>query len=52
MVGIIKAIYILRYIHAEPLRRSVQLQLNQGEDRHTLDKWRFFTNRGDFRMST
>jgi TnpA family transposase len=23
-----------------------------GRDRHTLDKWRFFTNRGEFRMST
>jgi TnpA family transposase len=46
---IIKTIYILRYIHEEPLRRSVQLQLNRGEHRHTLAKWLFFANRGEFR---
>ena len=46
---IIKTIYILQYIHEEPLRRSVQLQLNRGEHRHTLAKWLFFANRGEFR---
>ncbi len=46
---IVKTIYILRYIHEEPLRRSVQLQLNRGEHRHTLAKWLFFANRGEFR---
>jgi len=46
---VIKTIYILRYIHEEPLRRSVQLQLNRGEHRHTLAKWLFFANRGEFR---
>lgn len=46
---IVKTIYILRYIHEEPLRRSVQLQLNRGEHRHTLAKWLFFASRGEFR---
>lgn len=46
---IIKTIYILRYIHEEELRRPVQLQLNRGENRHTLAKWICFANRGEFR---
>jgi len=46
---IIKTIYILRYIQAEDLRRSVQLQLNRGEHRHILARWLFFANRGEFR---
>ncbi len=46
---IVKTIYILRYIYAEDLRRRVQLQLNRGESSHTLARWWFFANRGEFR---
>lgn len=46
----IKTIYILRYIHDEPLRSRVQLQLNRGESRHDLvARCLFFANRGEFR---
>ena len=44
-----KTIHILRYIHEEPLRQAIQLQLNRGEFRHILAKWIFFANQGDFR---
>jgi TnpA family transposase len=47
--SLIKTIHILRYIHEEPLRHAVQLQLNRGEFRHILAKWLFFANQGDFR---
>jgi hypothetical protein len=46
---IIKTIYILRYIQDEKIRRVVQLQLNRGETRHSLTRWLFFANRGEFR---
>jgi TnpA family transposase len=46
---IIKTIYILRYIQDEKLRRAVQMQLNRGEARHSLARWLFFANRGEFR---
>jgi TnpA family transposase len=46
-----KSVHILRYIHDEPLRRAIQLQLNRGEFRHTLAKWLFFANHGAFRTS-
>ena len=46
---VVKSIYILRYIQDEKLRRAVQLQLNRGEARHTLARWLFFANRGEFR---
>jgi TnpA family transposase len=47
---VIKAIYILRYIHDEDLRSRVQLQLNRGESRHDLvARCLFFANRGEFR---
>ena len=46
---VIKTIFILRYIHEEPMRRRVQLQLNRGESRHHLASWLFFGNRGEFR---
>jgi TnpA family transposase len=46
---IVKTIYILRYIHEENLRRRVQLELNRGEARHSLARWLFFANRGEFR---
>ena len=42
-----KTIHILRYIHEEPLRQAIQLQLNRGEFRHILAKWLFFANQGD-----
>jgi len=45
-----KTVHILRYIHEEPLRRAIQLQLNRGEFRHTLAKWLFFANQGAFRL--
>jgi len=44
-----KTIHILRYIHEEPLRQAIQLQLNRGEFRHILAKWLFFANQGDLR---
>jgi TnpA family transposase len=44
-----KTTHILRYIHEEPLRRAIQLQLNRGEFRHTLAKWLFFADQGAFR---
>jgi TnpA family transposase len=44
-----KTIFILRYIADEPLRRTVQRQLNRGESRHALARWLFFANRGEFR---
>jgi TnpA family transposase len=44
-----KTIHILRYIHEEPLRQAIQLQLNRGEFRHILAKWIFFANQGDLR---
>lgn len=43
------SIFILRYIHEEPLRRRIQLQLNRGEARHEVARWLFFANRGEFR---
>ena len=47
---VIKTMYILRYIHDEPLRSRVQLQLNRGESRHDLvARCLFFANRGEFR---
>ena len=46
---LIKTIHVLRYIHEEPLRQAIQLQLNRGEFRHALAKWIFFANQGDFR---
>ena len=44
-----KTTHILRYIHEEPLRRAIQLQLNRGEFRHIIAKWLFFANHGIFR---
>lgn len=46
---LVKTIHVLRYIHEEPLRQAIQLQLNRGEFRHALAKWIFFANQGDFR---
>jgi len=46
---LMKTLHILRYIHEEPLRDAIQLQLNRGEFRHILAKWLFFANQGGFR---
>jgi TnpA family transposase len=46
---LVKTIHILRYIHEEPLRQVIQLQLNRGEFRHLLAKRIFFANQGDLR---
>lgn len=35
--------------YALDLRRGAQSQLNRGEQRHILAKWRFFANHGEFR---
>ena len=45
-----KTLFILRYIHEEPTRRLIQRQLNRGEARHSLARWLFFANRGEFRV--
>ena len=44
---LIKTIHILRYIHEEKLRQAIQLQLKASP--HTLARWIFFANQGDFR---
>jgi TnpA family transposase len=46
---LMKTLHILRYIHEEPLRDAIQLQLNRGEFRHILAKSLFFANWGSFR---
>jgi TnpA family transposase len=46
---LMKTLHILRYIHEEPLRQAIQLQLNRGEFRHILAKSLFFANQGGFR---
>jgi len=45
---LIKTQYILRYLTDEPLRRTVQLQLNKGEYRHRLPRRIFFADQGEF----
>jgi TnpA family transposase len=45
-----KTIFVLRYLHEEPTRRLIQRQLNRGEARHSLARWLFFANRGEFRV--
>lgn len=45
-----KTLFVLRYIHEEPTRLAVQRQLNRGEARHSLARWLFFANRGEFRV--
>ena len=50
MLGrVVKTIYILKYFNEEDLRHRVQLQLNRGEHRHSLARWIFFADRGEFR---
>jgi TnpA family transposase len=41
-------LYLLRYIHEEPLRARMQLQINRGEGRHQLARRLFFANQGAF----
>jgi TnpA family transposase len=50
MLGrVVKTIYILRYLTEEALRHRVQRQLNRGEHRHSLARWIFFADQGEFR---
>jgi hypothetical protein len=50
MLGrVVKIIYILKYFNQEDLRHRVQLQLNRGEHRHSLARWIFFADQGEFR---
>jgi len=50
MLGrVVKSIYILKYLNEEDLRHRVQLQLNRGEHRHSLARWIFFADQGEFR---
>lgn len=44
---IVKTIYLLRYMHDTDLRRRLLLQLNRGENRHSLVKWIFFAQQGE-----
>jgi TnpA family transposase len=46
---VVKTIYILKYFNEEDLRNRVQLQLNRGEHRHSLARWIFFADHGEFR---
>jgi len=46
---IVKTIYIMRYLNEGDLRHGVQLQLNRGEHRHSLARWLFFADQGEFR---
>lgn len=46
-----KTLFVLRYIHEEPTRLAIQRQLNRGEARHSLARWLFFANRGEFRVA-
>lgn len=45
---IVKTEYILRYLTTPDLRRKIQRQLNKGEHRHSLARWVFFANQGEF----
>jgi TnpA family transposase len=50
MLGrVVKTIYILKNLNEEVLRHRVQLQLNRGEHRHSLARWIFFADQGEFR---
>ena len=50
MLGrVVKTIYILKYLNEEDLRHRVQVQLNRGEHRHSLARWIFFADQGEFR---
>lgn len=44
----LRTLYLLRYLHEEPLRARMQLQINRGEGRHQLARRLFFANQGAF----
>ena len=46
---VVETIYILKYFNEEDLRNRVRLQLNRGEHRHSLARWIFFADQGEFR---
>ncbi len=48
---LVKSRNILRYMHDEPLRRRIHIQLNHGEARRGLARWLFFAEQGEFRTS-
>ena len=48
---LVKTRNILRYLHDEPLRRRIHVQLNRDEARHGLARWLFFAEQGEFRTS-
>lgn len=48
---IVKTIYILRYLHDKDMRRSVRLQLNRLESRHSLVRSIFFADQGAFKTN-
>jgi TnpA family transposase len=45
---VLRTLYLLRYLHEEPLRARMQLQINRGEGRHQLARRLFFANQGAF----
>jgi TnpA family transposase len=51
-VALVKTRNILRYLRDEPLCLRIQTQLNRGEARHSLARWLFFADQGEFRTST
>jgi TnpA family transposase len=44
----LRTLYLLRYLHEEPLRARMKLQINRGEGRHQLARRLFFANQGAF----
>ncbi len=46
--NLVKTIYVLRYLHEEPLRAAVRRQLNRGELRHALAAHLFIGTHGYF----
>jgi TnpA family transposase len=45
-----RTLFILCDNHEERTRFAIQRQLNRGEARHSLARWLFFANRGEFRV--
>jgi hypothetical protein len=44
----LRTLYLLRYVHEEPLHARMQLQINRGEGRHQLARRLFFANQEAF----
>ena len=44
---LVKTIYILRFLHDNDLRRRILVQLNRGENRHSLVRSLFFAQQGE-----